>query len=182
MAQSRRGIRDSFTVQVETSSNWSDTTGEIIARAGYDASGSAEATNGRLGLVHADGRVYLNETEQRFDAVVMDAFSSNSVPAHLVTVETFARLRDIVDGPIYVNLIDTEDGPLARGVNAILRDLFPHLEVVKSALSRRGRGNILFVASDTPVRTLARLPEGYRRTTISDARAFTDDRGWTGHR
>ncbi|MGK7651957.1 fused MFS/spermidine synthase [Roseovarius sp. B08] len=155
---------------------------QMIARAGYDASDSAEATNGRLGLVHADGRVYLNETERRFDAVVMDAFSSNSVPAHLVTLETFARLRDIVDGPIYVNLIDTEDGPLARGVNAILRDLFPHVEVVNGALNQRDRGNILFVASDTPVRPLAGLPEGYRRTTISEARAFTDDRGWTGHR
>ncbi|OWU84671.1 hypothetical protein ATO6_12710 [Oceanicola sp. 22II-s10i] len=155
--------------------------GEMIARTGYDESGSTEA-NGRLGLVHADGRVYLNETDRRFDAVVMDAFSSNSVPAHLVTVETFARLREIVDGPVYVNLIDREDGPLARGVNAILRELFPHVEVVDGAWNRRDRGNILFVASQKPVRPLAGLPKGYRHTSISDARAFTDDRGWTGHR
>ena len=155
--------------------------GEMIARAGYDASGPTSAS-GRLGLVHADGRVYLNETDRRFDSVVMDAFSSNSVPAHLVTVETFARLRQIVDGPVYVNLIDREDGPLARGVNAILRDLFPHVEVVNGAWNRHGRGNILFVATEEPVRPLAGLPKGYRHATISDARAFTDDRGWTGHR
>ncbi|MFC0202480.1 spermidine synthase [Paracoccus rhizosphaerae] len=45
----------------------------------------------------ADGRVFLNETELRFDAVVMDAFSSASVPAHLATCQTYARLREIVD-------------------------------------------------------------------------------------
>ncbi|WP_407495660.1 fused MFS/spermidine synthase [Pseudooceanicola sp. MF1-13] len=156
--------------------------GKMIVQAGYDLSVSGLDAEGRLGLVHADGRVYLNETDQRFDAVVMDAFSSNSVPAHLVTVETFARLQQIVDGPVYVNLIDTEDGPLARGVNAILRDLFAHVEVVDGAWNRFDRGNILFVASDTPVRPLTDLPEGYRHTTISAARAFTDDRGWTGHR
>lgn len=153
--------------------------GEMIARTGYDPSSEAE---GRLGLVHQDGRVYLNETPQRFDAVVMDAFSSGSVPAHLVTVETFARLRDIVEGPVYVNLIDAEDGPLARGVHAILRGLFPHVEIVEGAWSDRRRANILFAASDRPLAPLDTLPEGYRTTRISDARAFTDDRGWVGHR
>jgi len=156
--------------------------GDMIGKTGFDASASDAEASGRLGLVHADGRVYLNETDQKFDAVVMDAFSSGSVPAHLVTTETFARLRDIVDGPVYVNLIDKEDGPLARGVNAILRQLFTHVEVVDGAWSDSDRGNILFVASDTPVGPLADLPEGYRTTTISDARAFTDDRGWVGHR
>ncbi len=82
----------------------------------------------RLGIVHADGRVFLNRTEQRFDAVVMDAFSSGSVPAHLATRETYARLRDIVDGPVYVNLIDAPDGPLARGIHAILSELYPHVQ------------------------------------------------------
>jgi hypothetical protein len=154
---------------------------KMIAKTGYDASGSTDAT-GRLGLVHADGRVYLNETDRRFDAAVMDAFSSNSVPAHLVTLETFIRLREIVFGPVYVNLIDREDGPPARGVNAILREVFPHVQVVDGAWNHRGRGgNILFVASGTPALLLAELPDGYRPATISDARAFTDDRGWTGH-
>ena len=153
--------------------------GAMIARTGYDPFRDGE---GRLGLVHQDGRVYLNETRQKFDAVVMDAFSSGSVPAHLVTVETFARLRDIVEGPVYVNLIDTEDGPLARGVHAILRSLFARVEIAEGAWSDRSRANILFAASDKPLAPLDNLPKGYRTTQISEARAFTDDRGWVGHR
>jgi spermidine synthase len=156
--------------------------GAMIAQTGYDATGADRGRDDRLGLVHADGRVYLNETDRRFDAVVMDAFSSGSVPAHLVTRETFERLRDIVDGPVYVNLIDATDGDLARGVNAILQDLYPHVEAVHGPLSHRLRRNILLAASHEPLGPLDTLPDGYARTAISDARAFTDDRGWVGHR
>ncbi len=153
---------------------------EMIAQTGFDV--SEEGADGRLGIVHADGRVYLNETDQRFDAVVMDAFSSGSVPAHLVTLETFSRLREIADGPVYVNLLDTPDGSLARGVQAILRELYPHVEAVQGDVNARGRTNILFAAALRPLAPLDSVPDGYGPTQISDARAFTDDRGWVGHR
>lgn len=155
---------------------------KMISRTGYDADGGVTEAAGRLGLVHADGRVYINETGQRFDAAVMDAFSSGSVPAHLVTVETYERLRAIVDGPVYVNLIDRPDGPLARGVHAILTGLYPHVEAVEGPTSGNGRANILLAASERPLAPLADLPDGYGPVAISKARAFTDDRGWVGHR
>jgi spermidine synthase len=153
----------------------------VIERTGYDAAAFGTDT-GRLALVHADGRIYLNETEHRFDAAVMDAFSSGSVPAHLVTVETYERLREIVDGPIYVNLIDRPDGALARGVHAILRDLYPEVVAVQGPVNVLGRANILLAASDTGFDALEEMPEDYAQVRISDARAFTDDRGWVGHR
>ena len=152
--------------------------------------------DGRLAIVHADGRTFLNEASEavgdgpgenledhaRFDAAVMDAFSSGSVPAHLVTLEAFARVRAIVDGPVYVNLIDRPDGPLARGVHAVLTQLWPHVEAVRGPLGLTGRTNTVMTASPTPIEPIDELPDGYARTTITPARAFTDDRGWTGHR
>ena len=155
--------------------------GEMIARTGYDAA-SGKAPGGRLGIIHADGRVYLNETERRFDAAVMDAFSSGSVPAHLVTVETYARLREIVDGPLYVNLIDRPDGRLARGTHAILSRLYPHVVAVQGPVSARGLTNIVLAASPAPLAALDGLPEDFETTRITPGRAFTDDRGWVGHR
>jgi spermidine synthase len=154
---------------------------ETIERTGYEMS-SGTPQRGRLGIVHADGRVYLNEAEGRFDAAVMDAFSSGSVPAHLVTLETYERLRDIVRGPVYVNLIDRPDGPLARGTHAILTSLYPHVVAVEGPPGPNGRGNIVMAASDRPLTSLDMLPEGYENTRITPARAFTDDRGWVGHR
>lgn len=157
--------------------------GEMIERAGYDASGDGpRGETDRLGIAHADGRVYINETERRFDAVVMDAFSSGSVPAHLATVETYERLREISDGPVYVNLIDTPDGPLARGLNAILKSHYPYVEAVQGPVSARGHTNILLAASHHPLTPLGSLPADYSPAEIAPGRAFTDDRGWVGHR
>ena len=90
--------------------------------------------------------------------------------------------RDIVDGPVYVNLIDRPDGDLARGVHAILTQIFPHVQAAQGPVSGRGLANILLAASRTPLEGLDAPPEGYGPVTLSDARAFTDDRGWVGHR
>jgi spermidine synthase len=154
--------------------------GRMIDEFGFDAT-EEMPRHGRLGIVHEDGRVYLNETEHRFDAAVMDAFSSASVPAHLVTMETFERVREIVDGPVYVNLIDSADGLLARGTHAILTTLYPHVLAVRGPDSNRGTGNVLLVASAEPLVALETLPDAYEPTQITPGRAFTDDRGWAGY-
>ncbi len=159
--------------------------GDAIDRAGFvegaDGSGIASGA-ARLGIVHADGRVFLNETDRRFDAAVMDAFSSESVPAHLATRETYARLAAIVDGPVYVNLIDAPDGRLARGVHAILREIYSHVQAVQGPVGDDGRTNILIAGSLQPLSPLDALPEGFETVQVAPARAFTDDRGWAGHR
>jgi spermidine synthase len=159
--------------------------GEAIGRTGFvagaDGFKTADGTS-RLEIVHADGRVFLNETDRRFDAAVMDAFSSESVPAHLATRETYARLAAIVDGPVYVNLIDLPDGRLARGVHAILREIYPHVQTVQGPVEDDGRTNILMAASLHPLAPLDALPEGFDTVQVIAGRAFTDDRGWAGHR
>lgn len=144
--------------------------------------GAVIRDNRRLDIIHDDGRRYINETERRFDAVVMDAFSSGSVPAHLVTLETYQRLQKIVDGPVYVNLIDEPNGQLARGTHAILTQLYPHVTSLMGPISARGYANIILTASLTPLAPPDWMPSGYAVATLSPSRAFTDDRGWIGHR
>lgn len=144
--------------------------------------GSVITENDRLDIVHADGRMYINETEQRFDAAVMDAFSSRSVPAHLVTLETYQRLRKIVTGPVYVNLIDEPDGDLARGTYAILSQIYPHVSAAIGPVSARGYANIVLTASPAPFAPLDQLTDEFAITTPGQSRAFTDNRGWIGHR
>lgn len=153
-----------------------------IAQAGHPAAPGTPPRPGGLGIHHADGRVYLNEAGARFDAAVLDAFSSASVPAHLVTLESFAQVRRIVDGPVYVNLIDRPDGPLARGTHAILTELYPHVRAVQGPLNAGGTGNIVIAASPRALEPLADLPRGFAETRITPARPFTDDRGWAGYR
>lgn len=153
-----------------------------IAEAGHAAAPGTQPRPGGLGIHHADGRVYLNEADARFDAAVLDAFSSASVPAHLVTLESFAQVRRIVDGPVYVNLIDRPDGPLARGTHAILAELYPNVRAVQGPLNAGGTGNIVIAASPRPLEPLTDLPHGFAEARITPARPFTDDRGWAGYR
>ena len=153
-----------------------------VVRQALPWAGQVIADTPRLQIVHADGRVYINDTDQRFDAAVMDAFSSGSVPAHLVTVETYQRLREIVDGPVYVNLIDAPDGALARGTHAILAQVYPNVTATMGPVSSRGLANIILTGSPAPLGALDPLPEDFAEVTLSDARAFTDDRGWFGVR
>ena len=160
--------------------------GSWVAREGHaitaDGTGEATMSGRRLGIVHADGRVFLNESARRFDAAVVDAFSSGSVPAHLATREAYARLRAVVDGPVYVNLLDRPAGPLARGVHAILRELYPHVEAVQGPTSATGLANTVLAASPAPLASLDALPSRFEAARIPPGRAFTDDRGWIGHR
>lgn len=151
----------------------------MIAQTASDGGATDE---GRLDIVHADARVYLNETDRRFDAAVMDAFSSSSVPAHLVTRETYERLSAIIDGPVYINLIDTPDGPLARGVYAVVSSVYPNVEAVTGPVNSSGRANILLAASVEPLPSLQTVPDGYAAAQLSSGQLFTDDRGWVGHR
>lgn len=159
--------------------------GSMIERTGYIAGGDGsdgDPRDARLHIVHEDGRVFINEADRRFDAVVMDAFSSGSVPAHLATLETYERLAGIVDGPVYVNLIDAPDGPLVRGIHAILTRLYRHVQAVQGPVSPAYRTNTVLVASHAPLAPLDALPPGYESVNIAPGRAFTDDRGWVGHR
>ncbi len=156
--------------------------GRMIDKTGYVAGQSGPGDGRRLKIVHEDGRVYINETADRFDAVVMDAFSSSSVPAHLATLETYEALARKVDGPVYVNLIDAPEGRLARGLHAILAALYPHVQAVQGPVSGRERANIVLAAARDPLAGEVALPEGYEGVTIPPGRAFTDDRGWVGHR
>lgn len=155
---------------------------EITALAVAADAGDAGDAVARLGIVHADGRVFLNETGQRFDAAVMDAFSSDTVPAHLATRETYARLAAIVDGPVYVNLIDVPQGRLVRGVHAILQEVYPHVEAVQGPVDAQGRANVILSGAMVPLAPISGMPAGFVRITVLPGRAFTDDRGWVGHR
>lgn len=60
-----------------------------------------------LSIVHADGRVYLNRAEERYQAVYVDAFSSMTPPFHLATKEATHRMKDALseDGVVVANII-----------------------------------------------------------------------------
>ena len=84
-------------------------------------------TPAKLEIVLGDGRLQLErEPSQQFDVLVMDAFSGDSVPVHLLTLEAFQ---------IYFKHLKP-DGVLAMNVTNAFLDLVP---VLKRAAEHHGK-------------------------------------------
>ena len=103
----------------------------------------------RLNIVIGDGRQYLNATEKRYDAVVLDAFLGDSSPSHLMSREAFAAVRRVLrpGGVLVINAFCAfEPGKdfFAASLDRTLRAVFPGVRVHAA-----GNGNVFFVASDS---------------------------------
>lgn len=76
-----------------------------------------------------DARRFVNTTERRFDAVIVDVFSSHTaIPGHLVTLEFWSELRRVLqpDGVMLANLIldGKLETPYARNLLATIERVF----------------------------------------------------------
>ncbi|MBX7173576.1 MAG: fused MFS/spermidine synthase [Pyrinomonadaceae bacterium] len=93
--------------------------------------------NPNLQIFHADGRVFLNQNEKKYDAILIDAFTSvYSVPFQLTTVEAVRQMEKGLnnDGIVLVNLISSYTGEGAKFLQAEVRtyqEVFPHVYVFK---------------------------------------------------
>lgn len=91
--------------------------------------------NPRLTIYHEDGRTFLNRNEKKYDAILMDAFSSSySVPFQLTTVEATRDIYEMlnVDGVVMVNLISAvegDKGKFFRAEYATYKKIFPQVYV-----------------------------------------------------
>jgi hypothetical protein len=93
-------------------------------------------TRAKVGLALGDGRLVLeSEPDQHFDMLVMDAFSGDSVPVHLITKEAFAT---------YFRHLKP-DGILAVNISNAYLDLRPVMERAANAF-----GKVALVYDYTP--------------------------------
>ena len=96
------------------------------------------ADDPRLGIIHADGRTFLNSAPSAsYDAVLMDAFGSLfSVPYQLTTIEAVRQLDRVLDdeGIVIFNLGGSITGTGSRFFQAefaTYRSVFPHVYLFK---------------------------------------------------
>ncbi|MGO9646236.1 MAG: spermidine synthase [Candidatus Bathyarchaeia archaeon] len=66
-----------------------------------------DPSNPRLHIYNDDGRLFLRRTNQKYDVVVIDAFSSGYVPFHLMTEEFFREVKNHLTskGSVILNLV-----------------------------------------------------------------------------
>lgn len=99
---------------------------------------------------HADGRRFLAADERVWDAIVLDAFGSSSIPFHLVTREAFALVasRLAPEGVLAINVEAVGwDDVLVRSLAATLRESFAHVAALPIAEPPDRIGNVVLFAS-----------------------------------
>lgn len=132
----------------------------------------------QLAVIHEDGRIYLNDTAKRYDAIFGDAFtSSSSLPFQLTTKEAIQKEYDALNdgGVVIVNLISSvtgKSGLFARAEYATYRSVFPQVYLFPLGKNADDKQNIMLI--------------GYKSSTVpsfeSSEPAITAllERRWTG--
>lgn len=127
-------------------------------------------------VVAEDGRRYCAVTENRYDAILLDAFASEAIPEHLLSREAFRDYRRLLDrgGILGINVVGFSAGGLRRVPDAVLRTaaaIFPHTEVWFIPQQQGGQfGSLIIIASVSP------LPP---KELGASARATAGDEAWT---
>ncbi len=122
----------------------------------------------RLRIFHEDGRLFLNRVTEKYDAILVDAFKSHSLPFQLATREAISKEYDLLneDGVVLANLItaiEGDAGELLRAVYWTYKEFFPHVNIyaVNSPEDGKQVQNIILVAtkSKTPQKPYSTNPE-----------------------
>ncbi|MGN0070952.1 MAG: spermidine synthase [Atopobiaceae bacterium] len=113
-----------------------------------------EAAGDRLEVTCDDGRAFLEKTDERFDAILNDAFSGSEPVRSLATVEAARAVKArLVPGGIYAANVVSEEGgedvTFLRDVVATLAQVFSSIEVLSAEdETYGGEDNYLVVATD----------------------------------
>ena len=68
-----------------------------------------------------DGRRYLRQTDKKYDVVVLNAFSGESFPSHILTKECFGLVKNTLNpqGVVLLNFVGYVQGPHRRATAAL---------------------------------------------------------------
>ncbi len=88
----------------------------------------------RLELIVDDGRIYLNKCEKKYDAILNDAFTGNTPPKSLTTIEAAQAIKNALNpnGIYATNIIGSLKGKNTKFLKAevnTLRQVFKHVYV-----------------------------------------------------
>ncbi|MGI8468180.1 MAG: fused MFS/spermidine synthase [Pyrinomonadaceae bacterium] len=111
--------------------------------------------NLNMRIFHEDGRVFLNQTKEKYDVVLVDAFGAVfSVPFQLTTVEAVRKMSGILNenGLVIVNLISAVEGDDSKFLQAEYKtcaEVFPNVLLFKVRLEKDDAAtqNLILVAS-----------------------------------
>jgi spermidine synthase len=125
----------------------------------------------RLNVTVDDGRHFLDTHEERWDAILIDAFFADAIPFHLFTNEFMELVRSRLNpgGVVMTNTIGSISGSssrLFRSVYRTYRSVFPTV-LVHPTIFGAGEGddtvrNLILVATESPAPSKPFLADRWR--------------------
>lgn len=111
--------------------------------------------NQRLQIFNDDARSHLSTFEKKYDLIILDAYSSNYVPYHLMTDEFFQIVENRLepDGVVVSNFIGSIEGThsqLVRSIYKTMKDTFPVSYVFPTEEKPTNVQNLMIVSSNNP--------------------------------
>jgi spermidine synthase len=108
-----------------------------------------------LMIYNDDARNFLSKTEKKYDLIILDAFSKNYIPFHLMTLEYFQLLDKKLtsDGVIISNNIGSMTGDrsdIVRAVYKTISQVFPSVYFFPTEHNSGNLQNIMLAAMKTP--------------------------------
>jgi spermidine synthase len=84
-----------------------------------------------------DGRYFLRSTNKRYDIIILDAFSGDSPPSHMVSIEAFELMKKRLsrDGVLLINFLgsnEKENTFVLSSLNKTLKEVFNFVDVYVS--------------------------------------------------
>jgi spermidine synthase len=123
----------------------------------------AEGKNVRV--FAADGRLFLTQTPNSYDLVLLDAYHRDQVPFHLTTKEFYQETKKKLgfDGVLVCNVISAVTGPgskILRSIVKTLNEVYPQVYVFPvrraSGFSSESPQNVIVVATERAQRLTIR--------------------------
>ena len=97
-------------------------------------------------VVNRDGRIFLNDSKDRYDIILIDAYRGPFVPFHLLTKEFYTTVKDhLADGGVVTQNVEPSTMLFDSAVKTI-HAVFPQLDFYVA------EGNVVTVAYDGPPR------------------------------
>jgi len=72
-----------------------------------------------------DGRHYLETTEKKYDVIILDAFQGENPPWQLLTLESFTRVKNLLnpDGVVILEFFGFIEGKMGAGTRAVYKTM-----------------------------------------------------------
>lgn len=127
-----------------------------------------------VNMIFEDARTYINKSQQKYDAILVDVYSDASVPFSLMTKEYGRQIERLLadDGVVIVNMIAGASGPcneLLKALDAPYRQSMPYA-AYRTQSAHSAKSNMIVTYSKQPITWADSFP-----LNIHTSAAYTDN-------